>query len=196
MIGISLERTGQRNAESRDVGTTLNGVNIIDIRVQVLRIISVIHYRHLDRHSLLLCLEIDDIVEEVRAVTVNIADKLLQTVLGMEHLGACLTRLRVGTQVGERDADTSIEVSELTHTARHDVPLECCCGEDGWIGPELLPCAGAVGITDDLHRIQWLTLLVLLLIDLSVAENLRFHVGGESVDTAHTDTMKSAADLI
>ncbi len=127
---------------------------------------------------------------------VDIAHELLQSVLGVENLLAGLTRLRVGAQVGQCDADTGIEVGQLAHTACDDVPLEGSGGEDGRIGPELLACAALCGLADDLDGVEGLALLVFLLIDMAVAINLRQHVGGQGVDAAHTYAMKSAGNLI
>jgi hypothetical protein len=89
-----------RPAETGDVGTALDGVDIVDVRVEVLRVVGVVHDGHLDGHALLLGLQIDDIVEEVLTVTVDVAHELLQSVLGMEHFLACLA-------VSGRDAGRS-----------------------------------------------------------------------------------------
>ena len=78
--------------------TAFYGVDVVDVRVDVLRVVGVVHYGNLYREALLLCLEVDNVVEEVGAVTVDVAHKLLQSVLGMEHLLACLAFL-VGTKV-------------------------------------------------------------------------------------------------
>ena len=82
----------------------------------VLAVARVVHYCHFDRHALLLCLEVDDVVEEVVAVTIDIAHELLQSVLCMEHVLAGVAFF-VGTHVAQGDSDACIEVGELTHTA-------------------------------------------------------------------------------
>ena len=92
------------------MSTTLDGVDIIHVRVDILAVVGIVHHSHLDRNTLLFGLEIDDIVEKVGAVTIDIAHELLQSVLGMEHLLLGLAFL-VGTQVGERDGDAGIQVS-------------------------------------------------------------------------------------
>ncbi len=175
VVGIVLERTCQSHAETGDVRTTLDGVDIVDVRVKILRIIGVIHDGHLDGHTLLLGLQVDDVVEEMRAVTVDVAHKFLQAVLGVEHLCAGLT-LNVGAHVVQRDANTGVQISQLAHTTGHHIPLECCCGENGGIGPELLACTTLGGLTNHLHRVKGASLLVFLLVDVAIAEHLREHV--------------------
>ena len=153
------------------MGTTLYRVDVVDIAVDILRIVGIVHHGNLDRNALLLGLEIDNIVEKVSAVTVNITHKLLQTLLGMEHFLAGVTLL-VGTEVLERYGDAGIEVSQLTHTFGDDLIFVDSSGEDATIGPELLTCTLERGLTYDLHGIEGFTFLILLLIDLSVAEHL------------------------
>ena len=88
--------------------------------MDVLCIISVVHHSHLDRNVLLLCLEIDNIIEEVLTMAVNVTNELLQTILSMEDLCTCLACLWVWTKVGKCNLNTSIEISQLTHTACYD----------------------------------------------------------------------------
>ena len=112
-------------------------------------------------------------------MTVNVAYKLLQTILSMEHLClwlpvlwdiAILICLR--THIREDDLYSGIQECELTHTTCDDVVLICRGGEDTSIRPELLTCTALVRLTDNLHIIERLTLLVFLLIYLAVTENL------------------------
>ena len=105
------------------------------------------------------------------AVTVDVAHHLLESVLGVEDFLACLA-VFVGAQVGQRDLDAGVEVGELTHTARHDVPLEGGGGEDGGVWPELLASTALVGVADDAYGIEGLSLFVFLLVDLAIAEDL------------------------
>ena len=69
-------------------------------------------------------------------------------------------------------------------------------GEDGGIGPELLPGAPLGSGAYHLDGIKGLSLLVLLLINLTVAEHLRRHVRREGIDAAHTHTVKTTAHLV
>ena len=59
------------------MGTAFYGVDVVYVRVDVLRIVGVIHYCHLDRYALLLGLEVDYVVEEVRTVAVYVPYELL-----------------------------------------------------------------------------------------------------------------------
>ena len=59
------------------MGTTLDGVDVVYVRVNVFRVVGVVHYRNLDRYVVLLCLQIDYIIEEMLAVTVYVAYEFL-----------------------------------------------------------------------------------------------------------------------
>ena len=113
------------------------GVDVVHVGVDVLRVVGVVHHCHFNGHSLLLCLQVYHVVEKVGAVAVNVAHKLLQSVLGMEHLLACLSLL-VGAHVGECYGYSGIEVCQLTHTLRNDVVFVCRGGEHCRVWPELL----------------------------------------------------------
>ena len=163
--------------------------------MDVLRVIGIIHDSHLDWEALLLGLEVDDIVEEMGAVTVDVAHKLLESVLGVEHFLASLA-LFVGAKVAQRYLDTCVEECKLAHTACHDVPLIVGGSEYCGVWPELLACTSKLCLAYNLHGIEGLALLVFLLIDFAIAEHLRLHMCGESIDTAHAHTVQTTADLI
>ncbi len=194
-IGVSLQRTGQGHTETGKVGTALYGVDIVDVGMDILRVVGIVHHGYLDGYALLLGLEIDDIVEEVGAMTIDVAHKLLQSVLGVEHFLAHLAFL-IGTHVTQGDFDAGVEVSELAHTAGDDIPLVVGGGKDGGIGPELLTGTAEFGLADYLDGIQGLSFLVFLLVDLAVTEYLRLHVCGEGVYTTYADTVQTTADLV
>ena len=161
------------------MSTTLDGVNIVYVRVDVLRVIGVVHDCNLDWNSSLLSLQIDDIIKQVCAMAIHVANELLQSILSVEHLCLRLPVLwniailiRLWAKVCQGNLDASIEESKLTHTAGYYLVLICRCGEDASIRPELLASTALVCLADNLHIIERLTLLVFLLIDLAIAENL------------------------
>ena len=174
VVGVSLQRACKGCAETGEVCAALYGVDVVYVRVDVLRVVGVVHHSHFDRYALLLGLEIDDVVEEMCAVAVDVAHELLESVLSVEHFLACLA-LFVRAHIAQGDADAGVEERKLTHTACYDVPLVVGGGEYGGVGPELLACASQVGLAYYLHGVERLALLVLLLIYLSVAEHLRLH---------------------
>ena len=137
----------------------------------VLAIVGVVHHSHLDRNTLFLGLQIDDIVEEMSAVAVNVANKLLESVLGVEHLLLGVS-LFIWSHICKRDGDTGIQISQFPHSLYNDVILICGSGEYGGVGPELLACTSEFSLANNLYRVERLTLLVFLLIDLTVAEHL------------------------
>ena len=177
------------------MSTALDGVDVVHIRVDVFRIVGVIHDGHLDGDALLLGLQVNDVINQMCAMAVDIAHKLLQSVFGMESFLFCLAFL-VRTQVAQCDGDAGIQIGQLTHTTSHDVVFVFGGGEDGGIGPELLTRTRFVGVAHNLHVIERLSLLVFLLIDMAVAIDLRCHVLRQGVHTADAHTMKSTRDLV
>ena len=194
-IGIGLQRARQGHAETREMGTAFDGVDVVDVGVDVLRVIGVIHDGNLDGDALFFGLQIDDVVEEVGAVTVYVAHELFQSVLGMEHFLTGLS-VFVGAQVGKCNLDAGIEEGQFAHTTGNDVPLIVGGGEDGGVWPELLARTAQGGLADDLHGIEGLALLVFLLIDFSVAIDLRCHVARQGIDARDTDAVETAGNLI
>ena len=82
------------------MGASLDGVDVIDVGMEVLGVGGVVHDGALDGDALLLGVEVDDIVEEVGAGGVDVAHELLEAVLGVEDI---LTRrpLSVSPRGGE-----------------------------------------------------------------------------------------------
>ena len=195
VIGVCLERTCQCHAETREVGTAFDGVDVVNVRVNVLTIIGIVHHGHLNGDVLFLCFEVDNIVKEVRAVTIYVAYKLFQSIFGMERLGASLTIL-IGTKVGEGYLNACIEVRQFAHTRCDDVPTIYGGGENIGVGPKLLTRSALISFANYLYGVEWLTRFVFLLINFAVAEHLRQHSSRQCVYTANTHTMKSTAHLI
>ena len=171
-IRIFLQRTSQGDTETSQVGTTLDGVDIVDVRVDVFRIVAVVEQGNLDGHTVLLRLQTDGLANDRGAVTVDVTHELLQTFLGVEHLGLTEITFLVRTKVGQRDGDACIQISQLTHTLGNDIVFVFCRGEDGAVGPELLAGTSLVGVAHNLHVVEGLTLLVFLLVDMAIAEYL------------------------
>ena len=196
VIGVLLQGTCEGCTETSQVGSTLDGVDVIYIGMDIFRVVGVVHHGHLDGDALLLGLQVDDIVDKMGTMTIHIAHELLQSVLGMEHLRLTHFTLLIRTQVTEGDGDAGIQIGQLTHTTGDDVVLIFGGGEDGAVGPELLAGTCLVGIANDLHVVEGLSLLILLLVDMTITVHLRQHVRRQSVHTAHTHTVQTTRDLI
>ena len=153
------------------MGTTFDGIDIVDVGVNVFGIVGIVHHGNLNGDSLLFGLQIDYIVEKVGAMAINVAHKLFQTVFGMEYFFLSLAFF-VGTHVAQRDGDTGIQISQLAHTLGDDVILVDGGGKDIGIGPELLASSGLIGVAHNLNVVKGLALLVFLLVDMTIAEHL------------------------
>ena len=177
------------------MGSTLYGIDIVDIGMEILAVSCVVHDGHLDGHTLLLCAEIDDIIKEMSTTAIHEANEVAQASLAVIFLCAGSTLL-IGTKVGKCDGDTGIQISQLAHTVGQHIEIIGGGGEDAPIGPELLTCATQVRLAHHLHGIESLATGIFLLIDLSITEHLGKHMGGEGIHTTDTHTMETAAHLI
>ena len=68
------------------MSTTLDGVDVVDVRVDVLAVVAVVEQGYLNGHTILLGLQTDGVANDRGAVTVNITHKLFQAFLSVEHL--------------------------------------------------------------------------------------------------------------
>ena len=146
-------------------------VDVVYIRVDILAVVGVVHDCHLNRYALLFGFQIDDIIKEMGAVAVNVANEFFQTVNGMENFLTWLSVLLLAL-VCERDFDTRVQIGQFAHTACNNVPLEGCCSENASIRPELLACSAFLCGSNHLYGIKGLALFILLLVDLTVTEHL------------------------
>ncbi len=191
LVSILLQRTGKSDTETSKVSTTLDGVDIINVRVDILRIVVIVEQSYLNRNACLLSLQAYRVTNNRSTVAVNVAHKLLQSLLSVEHLRLAQITLLVRTQIGQRDSNTCIKECEFAHTTSHDVILIHSLSEDSSIRPELLTSTALVGLAHYLYRVERLTHLIFLLVDLTVAEHLGEHVRRKSVNTAHTHTVQT-----
>jgi len=79
LLGVFLEHAGERLAEADEVGAALDGVDVVHIRVEILRIARIIHDCDIDGQAVFVGGDADDIVEEVDARRVDVAHELGQT---------------------------------------------------------------------------------------------------------------------
>ena len=177
------------------MSTSFNRIDVVDIAVNVLRIIGVVHDSHFNWNALLLCFQVNHIVEEMCAVAIYVANKLFQSVFCMENFLSGLAFF-IGTEVSKRDAYTRIEVCKLTHSAGNDVPFVGRCSENSRVRPELLAGSTLSCFPNYFDRIERFAFFVFLLIYLSISENLRKHVRRECIHAAYTHTMQTTADLV
>ena len=176
VVSILLQHACQCSTETLQVCTTFDGVDVVDVRVDIFAIRSVIHDSHLDRRVLLFCVQINHVVEEAGACRVDITHEILQTTFAVEDLltdafNAHLS-VFVQTHVCQRNLDTCIQISKFAHTVCQDVILVGCGDEDAVVWPELLTGASQLCLAHHFHVVEWLSLLIFLLVHLAVTEHL------------------------
>ena len=113
----------------------------------------------------------------MRPARVDIANKFTQTLLGIESF-LLHVALFIGAKICKRDFQAGIQEGEFAHTGSQRVIIIYGRRKYGIIGPKLLFRTAQLGFADYLYGIERLALLIFLLINLSVAKNLRRHVLG------------------
>jgi len=153
VLGVFLQSTGQRTAETCQVSTTFNGIDIVYIRVDILIVGSVVHDGHFYRRTLFFGIDVDNIVHQMFAGRIYIAYKLLQTFYGIENFLLVASVFLFYAEVGQRNFDTGIQISQLTHTGCQDIVIVHGFGKDCIIWPELLACTCDIGSAYFLYRV-------------------------------------------
>ena len=123
LFRIFLHHTRQRSTETGYVRTTFDGVDVINVRVNVLVEIGVVYHRHFHRRTVFVGIEVNNLADERRTGTVDITNELAQTLLGIELLFLAVTLCVDDTFVLEHDLNAGIEERQLTHTVSEDLPV-------------------------------------------------------------------------
>ena len=103
--------------------TTLDGVNVVDIRVNTLIVGGVVGHRHLYRDALFLGDNMDHIINQFLFGVVDIANKLFQPFCGVENLTLVGAVLLLVALVGEAQGNACVQESQLTEASRQNVVL-------------------------------------------------------------------------
>ena len=116
VLGIFLQCACQCTAKAFQVLSTFHGVDIVNIGVDILVVACVVHDGHIDRSSLSLSSDIDNLVKQMFTVGIHITNELTQSVFGVE--GICLERtiFQHMATVGQCDGNACIQECQFTHT--------------------------------------------------------------------------------
>ena len=106
---VLLQRTGQPTTEARQVRTALDGVDVVDVAVDILVVGGIVGHRHLYGDALLLSDDMDDVIDEVLLGAVDVLDEFLQTFLRIVRLDKRLTSLIALALIDEGEGDTGVE---------------------------------------------------------------------------------------
>ena len=157
--------------------TTFDGVDIVDIRVQVFLVLVVIFQSNLDRHVVALARDVNRFGDELGAVGIQVVDEVDEAVLRIEGLAAVFAVFVLGALVGERDGDAVVEVSQLAHTVGEGAVVVFRGLENRAVRREGDAGAVLVGRTHHFHVVERFAALVFLLENLAFAVDLSRKVG-------------------
>ena len=170
----------------------VDGVDVVDVAVDVLGVLAAILEGDLDLDAGLrvLVVDVDHVVVDGFGRPVQVADEL-------DHAVAVLERLAVaGPRVLEDDLHAAVQEGQLLQPLVEDVVVELQVAEDLVVGLEGGLRAGAVGDADARDRAGRLAALVLLLVDVPAAADLDLAPVGEEIDGLHADAVQAAGGLV
>ena len=197
IVGILLQCAGQGTTETREVGTTLDRIDVVYIRVYVLRERVVVLHGHLDGHALRLGVEVDDLVDDLlTARLIQVLHELLQTLLRIEVV---LTQLAIliGTHVVEIQVNTLVQEGQLAQTrCQNVVAIDGRMGKDLRVGMERNGRTTILAFADYLDLRDGLTLAIRLAENLTLAVNLGNEQGRKCIHARYTHTVQTTRHLV
>ena len=192
--------------------TTLDRIDIIDVRVYVLVEIGVVDHRYFYRCTVFVGIQVNHLADERCTSAVDITNKLTQTLLRVEllalalfYFGAILQGLLLHHAfVLQHNLDACVQERQLAHTVGQYLPMINGLREDRVVRPELhkrtrlalLPVAYRLCLGNRVHRCQRFTLGVVLRMNLTVAVYLYVHLGRQRIHAAHTYTVQTTRHFI
>ncbi len=198
VVGVLLQRARERAPEAREVRAALDGVDVIDVGVHVLRVGVVVLHGHLHRHAVLLRVEVDDRLDDGGAARgVEVTHELLQTLLRVEPFAQRLALLVALTLVREAEVYALVEECQLAQAVGQDfVFVFGRVGEDVAVGLERDGRTAVRAFAHDLHLRGRHALAVRLAEDAAVAVHLGHEARREGIDARYAHAVQTARDLV
>ena len=113
---ILFQHTRHRRAETREVSTTFDGVDVVDVRMKVFRIACVVNNRNFHGDTLFFRVDVNHIRDERSAHCVLVTHKFAQTLFGVESFRKRLAVFVYFSLIGENDGESRVEESQFAHT--------------------------------------------------------------------------------
>ena len=176
--------------------TTLDGVDIVYIGIDILVVGRVVGHGYLDGYPLTLGRDVYHVVDQVLLVGVNVADKLHQTVFREEDVFAGLAVLVLHPKVGERERDAGIQEGQVAQPMGQNIVVVNGRREDRGIGVEDDGRTRLVGFAYYFDAVQRFSIGKLLHVHLAVATNLGTQIGRQGIHTRHTYTVQTARHFV
>ena len=197
LVGVLFEGTGQRTAETSEVSTTLDSINVVHIRVYILRVAVVVLHRNLNGSTVALGLDVDNILDDgVTTGCIQIFDKLFQTIVREEGLALLVAILVNLARIHQSQVDTLVQVSQLAQTCRQSAVVVNGLGEDFAVGFEGHGSTCAVGIAHNLNFGLGHASAVTLTVNLATTVYLGNQQGRKCVHTRHTHTVQTTRHFV
>ena len=161
------------------------GIDVVDVRVDVLGVGSVVDHGYFHRNAAALAGHVDDLLDERIAGLVDIAHELFQAFFAVEDLVEHLAFLVHLTFVGDFQLDAGVEVGQLAQAGAEGLEVVFEHLKNAVVGLERHLCASAFGGADFFDRVLGLTNAVFLHVVLARALDFCLEVNRECVHTRY-----------
>ena len=192
-----VDRAGQRGLEAGEMGSAIDGVDVVGKGEDGLGVGVVVLQRYLHGDAVALCLHVDRLLVQHLFALVDVLDKLCDPAGVLELLVLALAGLRIGgALVGEMNLKAFVKEGELTQALSEGVVVELGYGEDGLVGQEVDFSAAAFAWAHLAELGRGCALGVVLLPGEVVTPDLDVELFAEGVDAAYADAVETARDFV
>ena len=178
------------------MGTPLDGVDVVDVGIDVFVKGGVIGQSHFHGNSLAFRVEMNHVGDQFFLRGVDIPDELAQTVGRIEHLAAGITLLVKGAHIGQRKGNSGVKERQVAQTLGKGIVVVDSDSENRGVRKEGHRCSMLVGLPYDLKFGGRLADGILLAIDFAPAAHFGTQICRKGVHAAYADTMKTSGHLI
>ena len=190
-VSVLFQRVGQPATEPRQVGSPFVGVDVVDVREQVLGERIVVSHGDLDRHPVAFTADVDDVLDDGFAVAVEVGHEIFQPFGAVKGFGEVVALVVLHALVGQGDRDALVEVRQLAHAVGQGVVIVDEGLEDFFVRLEFHGGASLLRRADFTDRVKLFASGVFLFVNLAFPVNLGTQGDGQCVHTRHADPVQT-----
>ena len=176
----------------------LDRIDVVDIRVDVLREARVVLHRHFDRYAVFLGVDVDRRFGQRLAARVEELDELLEPLGRIERVVHELSLLVAVAPVGDVQPHALVQVCQFAHARRERLVVVFGDRENRVVGLERDDRSVILlrGFADHFHRSQRRALAELLAENAALPVHLGREQRRERVDARYAHAVQTARDLV
>ena len=192
VFGVFFQRTCKSASETGQVSSSLNGVDIIHIRVNIFIVRGIVKHGNFYRCAVFLGRNVDDVVNQVFTAFVDVGNKFFQSFAGEECFTYEISILIFLAFIGEREGDSGVEVSQFAQTVGQHFVFIHRLDKYGSIGQESYFSALICSISDKFYIKLGVPAGVLLNVHFFVTGHFHPHERRKCIHTRNAYPVKSS----